>query len=164
LINVYIMYGLGGAVFSGGMESVLGDTLRFNIKNVKCPPARSFTQWKEIVDEIKKQPKTDKTVVIGHSMGAASGTYITDYVPVDLLVLYDLAGTPPSRVGKNTGRCIDIYDKVWDLVPEWRVQAVKGYEDRIVRWESFYGHTGQDDSVDLAKKVISEINKLNIKE
>ena len=159
-IYVYCMYGLGGRIWSAGMEDVLASSIRYSIPDVKVPLTRGFREWKEIVDEIKKQPEGSKTVVIGHSMGASSATYVTDYVPVDLLVLYDLAGTPPSKIGKNTGKCIDIYDTVFDFVPEWRVQAVKGYESRIERWQSRYGHTGQDDSAELARKVISEINKL----
>lgn len=156
---VYCMYGLGGPMFSAGIEYVLAATLR-KLPNVICPPTRGFLQWREIVEEIKKQPAGSKTVVIGHSMGAASATYVTDYVHVDLLVLYDLAGQAPSRLGNNTGRCIDIYDTIFDLVPEWRVQAVKGHEYKIDRWTSQYGHTGQDDSTALANKVLAEVNKL----
>lgn len=161
-IYVYCMYGLGGRIWSAGIEDVLATTIRQTIPNVICPPTKGFTEWKTIVDEIKKQPKGSKTVVIGHSMGASSATYITDSVPVDLVVLYDLAGEAPSRIGANSGRVIDIYDTALDLVPEWRVQALPGYENRIVRWTSQYGHTGQDDSLDLARKVIVEINKLTV--
>lgn len=157
-IFVYILYGLGGRIFSSGMEDVLAASIRQAVKNVVCPPARGFSEWKDIVDEIKKQPKESYTVVVGHSMGASSATYVTDLVPVDLLVLYDLAGLAPSKIGKNTSKCIDIYDTIADVVPEWRVQPVsEEYANRIVRWTSQYGHTGQDDSIDLAKKVIAEI-------
>lgn len=156
---VYCLYGLGGPIWSGGMEYVLATNIRA-LQNVVCPPTKPWTNWKDVVDAIKKQPKDTKTVVIGHSMGAASATFVTDYVPVDLLVLYDLAGMAPSKIGKNTGRCIDIYDIIVDMVPEWRVQAVKGHEQKIDRWTSQYGHTQQDDSIDLAKKVIAEIRKL----
>lgn len=160
-IYVYCLYGLGGRVWSAGIEDVLAQAIREYIPDVVCPPARSWSNWKDIVDEIKKQDENSKTVVIGHSMGASTATYITDLVPVDLLVLYDLAGIAPSKLGKNTGKCIDIYDTIMDLVPEWRVQPVsEKYADRIVRWTSNYGHTAQDDSFDLAKKVIAEIKLL----
>lgn len=160
---VYLMFGLGNGLWSGGMETVLGAGVR-TIPGVICPPTYNYYDWKDIVDAIKKQPKGSKTVVCGHSLGASSATYITDYVYVDLLVLYDLAGRPPSKLGKNTGRCIDIYDTIPDLVPEWRVEAIKGHEKKIDRWYSQHGHTGQDDSLDLMNKVVSEIKKLNIKE
>ena len=159
MIYVYCMYGLGGPLWSAGMEYVLAAQIR-QLPNIICPRTRGYSSWRTIVDEIKRQPKGSKTVVIGHSMGAASATYITDYVPVDLLVLYDLAGTAPSKLGKNTGRCIDVYDTVPDLVPEWRVQAVPGHEKKIDRWYSRYGHTGQDDSLQLAQKVVAEVKKL----
>lgn len=164
-IYVYIMYGLGGRLFSAGMEDVLGATIRASVQGVVCPPTRGYTEWQSILSDIRKQPKGSKTVVIGHSMGAGSATYVSNAVPVDLVVLYDLAGQVPTRIGPNAGRVIDIYDTVVDMVPEWRVEAQPGYENRIVRWTSQYGHTGQDDSLDLAKKVVQEIQKLaNTKE
>lgn len=156
---VYIMYGLGGRLFSSGMEDVLASNIR-RLPNIVCPPTRQYYQWESIVDEIKAQPKNSRSIVIGHSMGAASATYVSDRVPVDLLVLYDLAGTAPSKIGKNTGRCIDIYDVIPDMVPEWRVEAIKGYENRIERWTSNHGHTGQDDSLPLMGKVVIEVDKI----
>lgn len=158
VVRVYCMYGLGGRMWSAGIEDVLATNLR-KIKGVVCPPTRGYTQWREIVEEIKATPN-DIHVVIGHSMGAASATYVTDFVKVDLLVLYDLAGMAPSKIGKNTGRVLDIYDVIPDLVPEWRVQAVKGHEQKIVRLTSRYGHTGQDDALDLMRNVGAEVTKL----
>ena len=156
--RVYCLYGLGGRMWSAGIEDVLARAIR-KIPGVQCPPTRGYMQWREIVEDIKNTPN-DKHVVIGHSMGAASATYVTDYVPVDLVVLYDLAGQAPSKLGKNTGRAIDIYDTIPDMVPEWRVQAVKGHEKKIARWYSQHGHTGQDDSMQLANRVVDEVRKI----
>jgi pimeloyl-ACP methyl ester carboxylesterase len=157
-VRVYCMYGLGGPIWSGGIENVLAANLR-KIKGVICPPTFRYGQWQLIADAIKNTPG-DIHVVIGHSMGAAAATYVTDHVKVDLLVLYDLAGMSPSKLGKNTGKCIDIYDVIPDLVPEWRVQAVKGHEHKIERWTSTYGHTGQDDSEALMRRVGAVITQL----
>ncbi len=157
-VRVYCMYGLGGRWWSAGIEDVLAANLR-KIKGVVCPPTRGYTQWLSIVQEIKQTPN-DLHVVIGHSMGAGSATFVTDYVKVDLVVLYDLAGQAPSRIGKNTGRCIDIYDVIPDLVPEWRVQAVPGHEKKIERWYSQYGHTGQDDSEALMRRVGAVVTQM----
>ena len=158
--RVYCMYGLGGALWSYGIENVLARAIR-KLPDTYVPATRGYTQWREIVDDIKRNKRPgDKIVVIGHSMGAASATYVTDYVQVDLVVLYDLAGQAPSKLGKNTGRAIDIYDTAPDMVPEWRVQAVKGHEQKIERWTSAFGHTGQDDSIQLASKVVEEVKKL----
>lgn len=156
--HVYCMYGLGGPIWSGGIEVVLAANLR-KIPGLDVPATRRHTQWRDIVQEIRRRPN-DIHVVIGHSMGAGAATYVTDHVKVDLLVLYDLAGQPPSKIGKNTGRVIDIYDTIPDVVPEWRVQALPGHEKKIERWYSRYGHTGQDDSEDLMRKVSAEVRKL----
>jgi hypothetical protein len=157
-VRVYVMYGLWGRMFSAGMEDVLATNLR-KIKGVICPPTFQHGQWQIIVDAIRNTPN-DIHVVIGHSLGGVKATKITDYVKVDLLVLYDLAGAPPSKLGKNTGRCIDIYDVLPDIVPEWRVQAVPGHEKKIERWTSTYGHTGQDDSEALMRRVGAVITQL----
>ena len=157
-VRVYCMYGLGGRMWSAGIEDVLAANIR-RIPNVLCPPTRGYSQWREIVAEIKATPD-DKHVVIGHSMGAATATFVTDHVPVDLLVLYDLAGLAPSLLGKNTGRAIDIYDTIPDLVPEWRVQAVPGHEKKIARWVSQFGHTRQDDAYALSSRIVAEVGKL----
>jgi pimeloyl-ACP methyl ester carboxylesterase len=156
--RVYCMYGLGGPIWSAGIEVVLASAIR-KIPGVICPPTRRYSEWRDIVADIKATPG-DKHVVIGHSMGAAAATYVTDYVPVDLVVLYDLAGMAPSKLGKNTGRAIDIYDTIPDLVPEWRVQAVSGHEHKILRWYSQHGHTWQDDSPQLAERVVAEVRRL----
>ena len=158
IVRVYCMYGLGGPIWSGGIETVLAANLR-KIKGVIVQPTRAYTQWREIVKEIRKTPD-DIHVVIGHSMGGGAATYVTDHVKVDLVVLYDLAGQAPSRIGKNTGRVIDIYDIIPDIVPEWRVQAVPGHEKKIERWYSSYGHTAQDDSEVLMKRVAAEVTRL----
>lgn len=157
-VRVYCMYGLGGRMWSAGIEDVLAAGLR-KIPGLVVQRTRGYSQWREIVEEIKKTPN-DIHVVAGHSMGAASATYVTDYAKVDLLILYDLAGMSPSKIGKNTGRVIDIYDILPDWVPEWRVEAVKGHEQKITRWTSRYGHTGQDDATDLMKLVSAEVKKL----
>lgn len=166
MIYVYCMYGLGGAMFSYGIENVLARSVR-KIPGVICPPTRGWGEWQQIVSAIRAQPKGSKTAVVGHSLGAVMATKVTDHVPVDLLVLYDLAGGKPSLLGKNTGKCIDIYDTFPDLVPEYRVQAVSGREKlpdgtkRIERWYSSYGHTGVDDSPSLAGKVAPRIDILD---
>lgn len=158
MVYVYVMMGLGGRVWSGGMASVLAREIQ-KLPGVSCEVFK-HSQWRTVVHAIQRQPKGSRTVVIGHSMGAAAATYVTDEVKVDLVVLYDLAGQPPSPIGRNTGLCIDIYDTVPDMVPEWRARAVPGHEHKIKRWESRYGHTNQDDSVELARRVVAQIELL----
>ncbi len=158
-VYVYLMYGLGYRIWSAGMEDVLGKDIR-QLPGVFCPAARGFTEYGSIVDDIKKQPAGSKTVVIGHSLGAVSATKVTDYVKVDLLVLYDLAGGAPSLLGNNTKHCIDIYDTIPDMVPEWRVQTVAGQEGKVELWHSRYGHTGVDDSEEIAQRVVAEVKEL----
>lgn len=158
-LRVYCMYGLGGRIWSAGIEDVVAARIRKALPQAIVPATRNYTDWQSIVADIKATPN-DKHVVIGHSLGAVMATKVTDFAKVDLLVLYDLAGAPPSMIGKNTGRVIDIYDTYPDMVPEWRVQALPGHEQKIERRYSSYGHTGQDDSTALANQVVGDVRKI----
>lgn len=159
MIYVYPMYGLGGRIWSWPIEDYVAATLR-HIDGLIVKPTRGFSQWREIVEEIKAQPKGAKTVVIGHSMGAGSATYVTDHVKVDLVVCYDTAGQAPSYIGSNTGKLIDFWDRAFALVPKFRPKALQGHSSKIVRVETRLGHTGQPTSPALLQRVITEIKNL----
>ena len=55
VVRVYCMYGLGGPIWSGGIESVLAAGLR-RIPGVVVQPTRRYSQYREIVEEIRKTP------------------------------------------------------------------------------------------------------------
>lgn len=159
-VRVYCMYGLGGRIWSSGMEDLVAANLR-KIPAVHVDPTRGFTQWREIVDDIKKH-KGDKFVVAGHSMGAAAATYVTDYVHVDLVICYDCAGQMPSPIGKNCERLLDFQDIGFDFNPNFRPRTVAGYEDRIERFVTRDGHVAQDDDTDLMRRAVAAVKKLTI--
>lgn len=159
MIYVYPMYGLGGRIWSSQIEDYVAANLR-NIEGVIVRKTRSYSIWRDIVDEIKSQPKGSKTVVIGHSMGAGSATYVTDHVFVDLVVCYDMAGQSPSYIGNNTGKLLDFWDRAFALVPKFRPKALPGHKDKITQVQTRYGHTGQPSAPDLLRLVTSEIKNL----
>lgn len=159
MIYVYPMYGLGGRIWSWAVEDYVAAGLR-TLHGMKVAPTRSYTLWREIVEEIRNQPKGSKTVVIGHSMGAGSATYVTDYVKVDLVVCYDCAGRVPSYIGGNTGKLLDFRDLAFALVPKYRPKAIRGHSHKIVVTETRDGHTGQPFSPKLLKIVKAEIENL----
>jgi pimeloyl-ACP methyl ester carboxylesterase len=159
MVYVYSLYGLGGRLFSWAIEDYVAQHLR-NIAGVKVYPTRSHTQWRSIADEINKLPKGSKTVVIGHSMGAAAATYVTDLAPVDLVVCYDSAGQGCSYIGKNTGKLLDFWDRAFALVPKTRPKALPGHREKIIQTTTLFGHTQQPTAPNLLHTVANEIKAL----
>lgn len=66
-VQVYKLWGLGGPVFSSGIDR-LGEKLS-KIPRVKVSPTYSWSQWRVVVDLAKKLPKSTRIVIIGNSMG-----------------------------------------------------------------------------------------------
>lgn len=65
--QTYVMYGVGGPLFSGPMANIAKKT------NGKI---YFWWQWPQILNEVNKTPRTTKVAVVGHSMGANALTYI----------------------------------------------------------------------------------------
>lgn len=159
MIYVYPMYGLGGRIWSWPIEDYVAMNLR-KLGGVHVATTRGFTQWREIVAEIGNLPKGSKVATIGHSMGAASATYVTDYRKVDLVVCYDCAGQAPSYIAGNTGKLLDFWDRAFALVPKFRPKAEAGHKQKIQVTETRDGHTGQPHDPKLLRIVTDEIIKL----
>ncbi len=159
IVHVYSMYGLGGRIWSWPVKDYVVSSLS-NIKGVSVTPTMGFSEWRLISEEIRNQPKGDKSVVIGHSTGAGAATYITDEVKVDLVVCYDTAGQAPSYIGKNTGKLLDFWDRAFALVPKFRPKAIAGHKQKITQVETRDGHTGQPLDPKLLRIVTDEIYKL----
>lgn len=159
MIYIFPMYGLGGRAFSSAIEDYVAASLR-KIDGVHVDPTRSWTQWRTIVARINTLKLGSKVVVIGHSMGAASATYVTDQVHCDLVVCYDCAGQAPSYIGRNCDKLLDFHDKAFALVPKFRPKALPGHRDKIVKTETLDGHTGQPSDPKLLRKIVDEIREL----
>jgi hypothetical protein len=113
--QVFIMYGAGGPVYSGPMETVLAPMLRA-ISGVAVPPTIDWTKWEQIVGEIGKLPATDKVVLIGHSLGGAMMSAIADKVyprTVDLLVGYDCTEWSEQTLKSNVKYILDYHGHTW---------------------------------------------------
>jgi hypothetical protein len=159
MVFVYGMYGLGGRIWSRAMEDYIAAHLR-NIEGVKVYPTRAYSEWRQIASQIKAQPKGAKNVVIGHSMGAGSATWVTDEVFVDLVVCYDAAGRFPVGIAKNCGKLFDFWDRAMALVPKRRPWAYPGHEHKIIRVNTNIGHTRQPTQPNLLHMVANEVKAL----
>lgn len=160
MIRCYCMYGLGARWWSAGIEDIVAANLR-KLPGVHVDPTRGYTQWREIVADIRSHPG-DKFVVLGHSMGAASATYVTDYVHVHLVVCYDCAGMRPSGIAKNCDRLLDFYDIGFDINPNYRPWAYPGHEKKIEQFVTNDGHVYQDDDTVLMHRVVVAVKALGV--
>lgn len=159
MIYVFPMYGLGGRIWSSAIEDYVAASLR-KLDGVIVDPTRGYTQWRAIVERIKSLKPGSQVVVIGHSMGGGSATYVTDEVYVDLVVCYDPAGQPCSYIGRNCGKLLDFWDRAFALVPKFRPKAIAGHKDKIKQTITLDGHTGQPSDPKLLRLVVDEIQKL----
>ncbi len=104
------MYGLIGGPFpygfyySAGLD-VLAGKLRSISPDVEVLPTFGWSEWKNIVRHIKKQPADVKIVIAGHSMGANQVTAIAKALPareVTLIAAFDPTVWFPIRpITKN---------------------------------------------------------------
>ncbi len=88
-VRVYVVYGQGGAITSGGMVSFASTLRKYKHLNV------TTHTWKNpgvIVNSINRMPADTPIVIIGYSLGANDTTWITGNVPhrrIALVVAYD---------------------------------------------------------------------------
>jgi len=158
-VYIYGMYGLGGRLFSAAMEDIVAAELR-RLGNVFVAPTLGYREWQSIADYINMQPRGSKSVVMGHSMGAAAATYVTDVTRVDLVVCYDNAGQRCSGIANNCGKLLDFQDTAWTFVPKFRPWAYPGHERKIFRTQVAFGHTRCPQSTELLGRVIKEVKFL----
>ena len=142
-VRAYFIKGLGGTfgLYDAGIKDVRSDLV--SMPGVRDGGMYTYPQRDYLVAQIRNDRAVNsslKIAVLGHSLGAVTAMSVTDYLPVDFVVLFDVAGGVPSRVGKNTKLCFDMYDVAADMVPEWRPQAVPGYESRIKQYRGALGH------------------------
>lgn len=159
MIYVFPLYGLGGRIWSSAIEDYVAASLR-KLDGVQVDPTRGYSQWRTIVARIKALKPGSKVVVIGHSMGAASATYVTDSVHVDLVVCYDAAGQSCSYIGRNCETLLDFWDKAFALVPKFRPKALPGHKQKIKQAITLDGHTGQPSDPKLLRLIVDEIQKM----
>lgn len=140
-IRGFFVKGMGGSfrLFDAGILDVRADLLANDL--VLDGGTFTYPRRDALVAFVRNAiSRGEKVAIFGHSLGAVTGCSVTDYCKVDLLVLYDIAGAVPSKLGRNTIQCLDFYDVAADVVPEWRPEAIKGYENRIRRYRGALGH------------------------
>lgn len=93
--KVYAFYGVGGALFSGGMQ--------------KFGKPYQWTQWRQVAKEIDRLPKGTKVVCVGHSMGANACTYIANSVKHKIAFIGGMDPTVWAPINPVKGKAINYY-------------------------------------------------------
>ena len=165
MINVFLIYGAGGAKYSAGLET-LANKLE-QIPDVVANEPYLFTAGKVIVASILKLPKTDKVVLIGHSLGSNTCAWVSRELPdrwFSLLVSYDAGGwfTPSKRVRGNVAREINFVGSSWaNPIGHGRIRAGMGFGgviDPVVYTATT--HVGIDDEEELHDLTVKAVKAL----
>lgn len=140
-VRLFTVKGMGGTfgLFDSGILDVRREVL--SISGVKDGGVFTFPQRDVLLAECyRARQRGERIAIVGHSLGCVTACSVTDYMPVDLLALYDTAGAAPSKLGKNTALALDFADAAASVAPDFRPQAVAGYESRIRRYRGSMGH------------------------
>lgn len=164
-LKIYVMYGLGGRMWSAGMEDNLAKKLRALGPHVEVPPTYSWTSYNDIIKDINgKVPLGTQVAVIGHSMGGNAATWIAAGArrAISLLVAYDptvwSSVTPiPSRVKTAIG--IHGNDP-WSWVGKARLSRAVGSTVKLTTIETNDPHVAIDDDNALHAKTIAAVKEL----
>ena len=163
MVHVYILFGAGGAVYSGGLESKLATMLRALPGNVHVPKVLNYGAWPIFVSAIKSIPLDHPVVLIGHSIGAAMTTHIAHKVyprRIHLVVGYDC--TMWSRqmpMPDNVDQVIEFKGHSW-VNPFGLRLLRKGAEDRYQTYSRSEAHIAFDDDLSLHGIVCQKVAAL----
>lgn len=164
-IKIYIGYGLGGRMWSAGMEDNLAKKLRALGPHVDVPPTRSWTEWRSVMDEINgKVPLGTKVVLIGHSMDGNAITWIANGVKrsIDLLVAYDpTVWSSVYPLKSNVQKAIGIHgNDFWSFVGKAYLSRATGSTVKLTTIETNDPHVAIDDDNALHAKTIAAVKEL----
>lgn len=164
--EVYLMRGLMD-VFSRGIDVMAAKIRRAGIYALND----SYTNWREIADEIIARDKRGKVsypiVIIGHSLGANDAPKMANYlakrgIKVAYVVGFD--PTEPRHLGKNVGRAVNFYLTQDD---DNRYYKGKGFRGTLknIKMDGREGitHTTIEKNPSLQNQVINRIVRMTKK-
>lgn len=160
-VRAYVMYGLGGAIFSSGMN-VLASQLR-KIGAV-VPDVYRWTQWRDIVSDIEKTPADAKIIIAGHSMGANAATWIAEATrrQISLIAAYDpTIWAEVTPLGRNVAKAINFHGVSWfSLVGHAQLSVSAGFKGELKTFNTSDRHEIIDDDNGLHAITVAEVKKL----
>lgn len=164
------MYGLIGGPFPYGLYysaglDVLADKLRSIGSHVEVLPTFGWSEWRNIVRDMKKQPADAKIILAGHSMGANQLTAITNALPareVALIAAFDpTVWFPIQPIGSNVKQALWFRSTSF-LSPagHGRLKTGTDFSGRMERFDSTDRHENIDDNSDFHEIVVRAVCRL----
>lgn len=112
-VRGYVMYGLGGPLFSSGMDVLAA---KLETAGVLVDDVYDWSKWRNIVEDIEKCVDGTKFIVCGHSMGGNASTWIAEATKrrISLLATYDpTIWSSISPLGANVDKAINFRGTNW---------------------------------------------------
>jgi alpha-beta hydrolase superfamily lysophospholipase len=163
------MYGLIGGPFpygfyySGGLD-VLAKKIRALGANYEVLPTFSFSEWRKIAKDIRRQPDETKIVIYGHSMGANLTTAAASRAKrrVDLVVAFDpTVWYPIDDLGANVQHAISFHGtSAFSLVGHGRLKGGDGFKGKLEKLSVGDRHEVIDDNEKLHAVVLDAVRTL----
>lgn len=166
-VNVILMRGLIGNVYSRGMDA-LGSKLA-KLPGVDYVSVEDYASWRSIRDRITRY--RDPTVIGGHSFGSNAATIIAEMlqprISFPLMLSFDpsqhfswsLWQRGPSRIFPNVARVVNFY-QAGGLIGDQKLIRADGSTVGIINQLVGTTHTEIDDLALLHDKAIEEVKRL----
>lgn len=167
-LKIYIMYGLGGRMWSAGMEDNLAKKLRALSKDIDVPPTYGWGSYDAITADINgKVALGTKVAVIGHSMGGNAATWIANSArrAINLLVAYDpTVWSSVQPIPSRVKTAIGIHgNDFWSFVGKaYLAKASGNTTTKLTTIETSDPHVAIDDDNALHAKTIAAVKELLI--
>lgn len=160
MIDIYLMYGLGGRMWSAGIADKLGPKLRV-FPGVFCPPTYHWNDWGKIVSFINRRGGDNKLAIMGNSLGANVIGYIARALPnkkIDLVVGYDPSiWYPVPILPQNVQKAICFHGVNW-LNPIGH--ALYSGSKNLITYNTWDEHTAVDDDNGLHGIAVKAVKEL----
>lgn len=161
-IYVFLMYGLGDASTSAGMD-VLAASIRTKGPRFVVAPTFSWRQRATVIERINKLPKGAKVMLFGNSMGANAIPMVTNACPAGDFVLvggYDptIWWSCPAFTGRNVKKGILYHGTNW-LNPIGHARYTEAFPGQfeIVKTSTLHGSI--DDDLRLHRHTLDEVEE-----
>lgn len=161
-INVVLMRGLLGEIYSRGMDT-LGARLA-KVDGVDYVTVEDYTNWRSIRNRISKWK--DPTVIGGHSFGANAATVIAKAlnpaIKIPLILSVDpsqfwswsLLQFGPSRIGSNVDTALNMYQSI-DIVGRQKLSG-----SGVINIPITSSHTQIDDLPLVHDQAVAAVKKV----
>lgn len=162
LIFVDLMYGLGDASTSAGMD-VLAAALRALSGRLVVTPTISWTMRDDLMKRVRARPRNTRNMIFANSMGANAIPMVTNACPqheFELVGGYDptIFWTCPAFQGRNVKHAINYHGTNW-INPVGHARYTEAFAGQVEVHPTPTLHSGIDDDPALHEHTIDSVKE-----